>query len=205
AGDLRRCDHLSRPGRPVSEPRRGRECGAARPRRARDRSRRRRTAMSESVVAADAPRQTILFTGHRVDEPDRSAPRFPAGLVTKAARRIDAALDEICPGPKDLALTQGAPGRDLLFAYASLARRFAPPAGACFASIPTRSEPRRLREAAAARERAAPTRSIARLRASPRAPMIRALTPRPRRSKTTGETAWPRRRRDRRSRNRLAT
>ena len=78
--------------------------------------------MSASGEPADAPRRTILFTGHRVDEPDRAAPRFPAGLVTKAARRIDAALDEIGAGPHDLALTQGAAGGDLLFAEACLAR-----------------------------------------------------------------------------------
>jgi len=78
--------------------------------------------MSASLGAADAPRRTILFTGHRVDEPDRPAPRFPAGLVAKAARRIDAALDEIGAGAHDLALTQGAAGGDLLFAEACLAR-----------------------------------------------------------------------------------
>jgi hypothetical protein len=42
--------------------------------------------------------------------------------VAKAARRIDAALDEIGAGAHDLALTQGAAGGDLLFAEACLAR-----------------------------------------------------------------------------------
>ena len=78
--------------------------------------------MSASLRAGHAPRRTILFTGHRVDEPDRPVPRFPAEQVTKAARRIDAALDEIGACADDLALTQGAAGGDLLFAEACLAR-----------------------------------------------------------------------------------
>jgi len=78
--------------------------------------------MSARPRAAHAPRLTILFTGHRVDEPGRESPRFPAALVTEAARRIDAALDEIGAGADDLALTQGAAGGDLLFAEACLAR-----------------------------------------------------------------------------------
>ena len=77
ARDLRRRDRLSRPGGSVSESRRGRERGAARPRRARDRSRRRRAAMSASRRAGHAPRRTILFTGHRVDEPDRAGAALP--------------------------------------------------------------------------------------------------------------------------------
>jgi hypothetical protein len=72
--------------------------------------------------APAAPRQTILFTGHMVDAPDRPVPRFPATRVAAAARRIAAALDEIGAGPEDLALTQGAAGGDLLFAEACLAR-----------------------------------------------------------------------------------
>jgi len=68
------------------------------------------------------PRQVILFTGHMVDATDRAAPRFPAERVPAAARRIDAALDEIGATGADLALTQGAAGADLLFAEACLAR-----------------------------------------------------------------------------------
>jgi hypothetical protein len=68
------------------------------------------------------PRQVIVFTGHMVDAPDRAVPRFPAALVPAAARRIEAALDEIGAGPADLALTQGAAGGDLLFAEACLSR-----------------------------------------------------------------------------------
>ncbi len=78
--------------------------------------------MSAGRGAPHEPRQTILFTGHMVDAPDRPVPRFPATRVDAAARRIAAVLDEIGAGPDDLALTQGAAGGDLLFAEACLAR-----------------------------------------------------------------------------------
>ncbi|MEO5843844.1 MAG: hypothetical protein ABIQ33_03280 [Caldimonas sp.] len=74
------------------------------------------------MSSLSAPRQTILFAGHMVDAPDRPVPRFPAALVGAAARRIEAALDEIGAGREDLALTQGAAGGDLLFASACLDR-----------------------------------------------------------------------------------
>jgi hypothetical protein len=68
------------------------------------------------------PRQVLLFSGHLVDAPDRAQPRFPAGKVGAAARRIAAELDRLDAGPADLAITQGAAGGDLLFAEACLAR-----------------------------------------------------------------------------------
>lgn len=71
---------------------------------------------------AHVPRHVILFTGHMVDAPGRTLPRFPPQLVAAAARRIAAALDAIDAGPPDLALTQGAAGGDVLFAEACLAR-----------------------------------------------------------------------------------
>jgi hypothetical protein len=71
---------------------------------------------------AARPRQTLLFTGHMVDAPDRALPRFPAAHVAAAARRIQAALAEVDAGREDLAFTQGAAGGDLLFAEACLAR-----------------------------------------------------------------------------------
>jgi hypothetical protein len=77
--------------------------------------------MSDSG-SASLPRRAILFTGHMVDAPDRPVPRFPATRVAAAARRIEAALDELGAGPEDLAFTQGAAGGDLLFAEACLAR-----------------------------------------------------------------------------------
>jgi hypothetical protein len=68
------------------------------------------------------PSQVLLFSGHMVDAPDRSVPRFPLHKVPAAAERIVAALDALGAGAGDLALTQGAAGGDLLFAEASLAR-----------------------------------------------------------------------------------
>jgi hypothetical protein len=80
--------------------------------------------MSESAFAPGGrqPRQVILFTGHMIDAPDRAVARFPTARVPAAARRIDAALDEVGAAASDLALTQGAAGADLLFAEACLAR-----------------------------------------------------------------------------------
>ena len=72
--------------------------------------------------AAPAPRQAIVFSGHMVDAPGRPVPRFPPPLVDAAARRIDAALEDIDAGPRDVAFTQGAAGGDLLFAESCLAR-----------------------------------------------------------------------------------
>ncbi len=72
--------------------------------------------------AADTPRQVLLFSGHLVDAPGRSAPRFPAVKEPVAARRIAELLDRLDAGPADLALTQGAAGGDLLFAEACVAR-----------------------------------------------------------------------------------
>jgi tetratricopeptide (TPR) repeat protein len=68
------------------------------------------------------PRQVFLFSGHMIDAPDRSEPRFPADKQTIAAAAIAAKLDELAAGPEDLALCGGACGGDLLFAEACLAR-----------------------------------------------------------------------------------
>ena len=76
----------------------------------------------DAAKATAKPRQVILFTGHMVDAPGRTLPRFPPAMVPAAARRIAAALDAIDAGPSDLALTQGAAGGDLLFAEACLER-----------------------------------------------------------------------------------
>ena len=80
--------------------------------------------MSDAAVWSrpEAPRQVILFTGHMVDAPGRPLPRFPPAMVPAAARRIAEALDVIDAGPRDLAITQGAAGGDLIFAEACLER-----------------------------------------------------------------------------------
>ena len=66
-----------------------------------------------AVVAA--ARQVWLFSGHRVDAPGRTLPRFPADKVAVAARAIGDALDAQGAGPRDLAYAQAAAGGDLLF------------------------------------------------------------------------------------------
>jgi hypothetical protein len=68
------------------------------------------------------PRQVLLFSGHGVDFPERSKPRFSADKVPAAAQRIAEALDEIGAGQGDLALSQAAAGGDLLFLDACLQR-----------------------------------------------------------------------------------
>ncbi|WP_301102756.1 hypothetical protein [Propionivibrio sp.] len=66
------------------------------------------------------PRQVVLFSGHMIDAPDRSEPRFPPEKECLAAKAIAAALDELAMGAQDLAICGGACGGDLLFAEAAL-------------------------------------------------------------------------------------
>ena len=68
------------------------------------------------------PRQVLLFSGHPVDAPDRSTPRFPHDKVPLAEAAIAKALDDLGAGPDDLAFTEGASGGDLIFAEACLTR-----------------------------------------------------------------------------------
>jgi hypothetical protein len=69
-----------------------------------------------------APRQVLLFSGHRVDPAGREPARFPASKVAAAAAAIERALASLDAGPGDLALTQGAAGGDILFGEACLRR-----------------------------------------------------------------------------------
>lgn len=64
------------------------------------------------------PRQVFLFSGHRIDEPLRSPPRFAADKETFAAGKIAEVLDRFGAGPEDLAFSQAAAGGDLLFVEA---------------------------------------------------------------------------------------
>jgi len=61
------------------------------------------------------PRQVILFSGHMIDAPNRSEPRFPADKEGIAAQKIGEALDGLGAEAGDLALSQAAAGGDLLF------------------------------------------------------------------------------------------
>jgi len=72
--------------------------------------------------ALAAPRLAILFSGHLMDRPGRSPPRFPPALEHAAARQIALELDQLQAGPDDLALCQAAAGGDLLFLEACQAR-----------------------------------------------------------------------------------
>ena len=61
------------------------------------------------------PRQVLLFSGHRVDAPDRETPRFPADKEDVAAQAIEGALERLGAGSDDLSFCQAASGGDLLF------------------------------------------------------------------------------------------
>ena len=72
--------------------------------------------------APAAPRRVVVFSGHRVDVPGRTPPRFPAAKARPAGVAIARTLAELGLGAGDLALTQGSSGGDLLFAEACLDR-----------------------------------------------------------------------------------
>jgi hypothetical protein len=64
------------------------------------------------------PRQVLLFSGHRVDAPDRKTPRFPADKEAAAAQAIEGALERLGAGSDDVSFSQAASGGDLLFVEA---------------------------------------------------------------------------------------
>jgi tetratricopeptide (TPR) repeat protein len=68
------------------------------------------------------PRQVFLFSGHMIDAPGRTPPRFPADREAAAAERLARALEALGAGAGDLALCQAAAGGDLLFLEACRAR-----------------------------------------------------------------------------------
>ena len=68
------------------------------------------------------PHQVLLFSGHMIDKPDRTEPRFPPDKEELAANAISAALQTQAASSNDLALCSGACGGDLIFAEACLAR-----------------------------------------------------------------------------------
>jgi hypothetical protein len=77
------------------------------------------------LALAAPPRRVFLFSGHRIDVPERRPARFAAGQADAAAAAIGAALDGLDGGPGDLGLTQGSSGGDILFAEACLDRGIA--------------------------------------------------------------------------------
>ena len=72
---------------------------------------------------ATPPRHVLLFSGHMIDAPGRTTPRFPPEKEASVADAIAALLDtaDVAAGPNDLAICGGACGGDLLFAEACLA------------------------------------------------------------------------------------
>jgi len=76
----------------------------------------------ESIAPVALPEQegaprVILFTGHRLDAPDRATPRFPAAKEAEARAMIREAVASIqakCAG-KLLGISGGASGGDILF------------------------------------------------------------------------------------------
>lgn len=78
--------------------------------------------MNNSSQNDFVPRQVLLFSGHMVDAVDRPIPRFPNNKTAIAEAEIIKALEQNKAGDKDLALTQGASGGDLLFTECCLAR-----------------------------------------------------------------------------------
>jgi tetratricopeptide (TPR) repeat protein len=71
-----------------------------------------------SFHAAPAPRfrNIIMASGHMIDTPERSEPRFPAAKEDAVRARLAAQLDAWDVGAQDLAITSAARGTDLLFA-----------------------------------------------------------------------------------------
>jgi len=64
------------------------------------------------------PRHVFLFSGHMIDAPGRTPPRFPPDKESIAAQKIAETLDELGADSQDLGITQGACGGDILFAEA---------------------------------------------------------------------------------------
>lgn len=65
----------------------------------------------------EPPPQVILFTGHRIDAPNRATPRFPAGKEQQARALIFEAVaqEKEKASGKLIGLTGGASGGDILF------------------------------------------------------------------------------------------
>jgi hypothetical protein len=64
--------------------------------------------------------QSLLFTGHMIDAPDRAEPRFPASLEEAARARIAQAISPFAPGGPSAeaevaGFASGARGGDILF------------------------------------------------------------------------------------------
>jgi tetratricopeptide (TPR) repeat protein len=74
-------------------------------------------AMKQAAAESrDAPPHVILFTGHRVDEPERTTPRFPESKVAAATAEIENAIDSVLKQhPNVIGVAGAASGGDMLF------------------------------------------------------------------------------------------
>jgi hypothetical protein len=63
-----------------------------------------------------AYRRVVLTSGHMIDLPDRSHPRFPPSLEPAVAASIERAFDDWGIDRRDLVVSGGARGADILFA-----------------------------------------------------------------------------------------
>jgi hypothetical protein len=68
------------------------------------------------VKAGEAP-HVLVFTGHRIDAPDRAKPRFPPGkeAIAREAIKNAVAAEQTQPGGIALGIAGGASGGDILF------------------------------------------------------------------------------------------
>ena len=75
---------------------------------------------------SEEPPLVILFTGHRVDNPGRTPPRFPEAKVAAAAEEIERAVDEVLKRQtKVIGVAGAASGGDILF-HEAMRRRGIP-------------------------------------------------------------------------------
>ncbi len=68
------------------------------------------------------PGKVLLFSGHMIDAPGRSEPRFPSEQEAVAREAIRRLLTQLDVSTLDLAICSGACGGDLLFAESVLER-----------------------------------------------------------------------------------
>lgn len=68
--------------------------------------------LAEDEPPATRPAHVVVFTGHRVDKPDRNPPRFPESCVAAAREAIRNRLAELKP---TLGVAAAASGGDILF------------------------------------------------------------------------------------------
>ena len=74
--------------------------------------------------AKEKPPQVFLFSGHMIDSPKRSQPRFPTAMENEVQQKIEEVLDKLQADTGDLAIAAGiACGGDILFLEACLKRQ----------------------------------------------------------------------------------